>query len=426
MNENNFNVDGFLRTLEQNQSKPKELGPTLRSLEKIYLSYPGNYGKYQIFPMNSVVTGYPFVILKDTREIKITKKNVLPDGTENVFDAWIKILPVDAYQMLDSTGRVVSSLTADDENLLIQASGVFDQLYEELGGNQKDQKLNKAISLLRRRNYTIFHGKCLNKWSFKDPRNAERTNFPALFICSAKGFSQTIQESINDASISHGGDFNWLEQIYNRQLSGRGGYLIFSIAMGIAGKVGYTITATHETDKFQYLSSYSVTEEEAEMMKDPVETFLGWQAGRNNNPGQLFNRNLIQETIDLMSRQLAAVRMARSTGADVLEAMNATTNEALKNQVPIGGMQTNDPIIAAQTDYQGANTMTNPEAVMNGNVNPYSNPPAAQIDPITQNPINGGNTPYVQPNFAKPGNNFNPNPGNPFETSGPVTNPFGN
>ena len=30
MNENNFNVDGFLRTLEQNQSKPKELGPTLR------------------------------------------------------------------------------------------------------------------------------------------------------------------------------------------------------------------------------------------------------------------------------------------------------------------------------------------------------------------------------------------------------------
>ena len=162
MNENNFNVDGFLRTLEQNQSKPKELGPTLRSLEKIYLSYPGNYGKYQIFPMNSVVTGYPFVILKDTREIKITKKNVLPDGTENVFDAWIKILPVDAYQMLDSTGRVVSSLTADDENLLIQASGVFDQLYEELGGNQKDQKLNKAISLLRRRNYTIFHGKCLS------------------------------------------------------------------------------------------------------------------------------------------------------------------------------------------------------------------------------------------------------------------------
>ena len=183
MNENNFNVDGFLRTLEQNQSKPKELGPTLRSLEKIYLSYPGNYGKYQIFPMNSVVTGYPFVILKDTREIKITKKNVLPDGTENVFDAWIKILPVDAYQMLDSTGRVVSSLTADDENLLIQASGVFDQLYEELGGNQKDQKLNKAISLLRRRNYTIFHGKCLNKWSLKiQGMQKELTSRHYLFV----------------------------------------------------------------------------------------------------------------------------------------------------------------------------------------------------------------------------------------------------
>lgn len=80
---NNFNVNGFLQTLEVNQPKPRETQQKFRSIDKIYLSYPDNYGKYQIFPMNSVVTGYPFVSLPRTREILMKKKNVLSDGTVN-------------------------------------------------------------------------------------------------------------------------------------------------------------------------------------------------------------------------------------------------------------------------------------------------------------------------------------------------------
>lgn len=427
---NNFNVNGFLQTLEQNQPKPKEMVQRARSLEKLYLSFPGNYGKYQVFPMNSTVTGYPFAYLNGTREIKVPRKNIMPDGTENVFEAWTKILPDDAYRMLDSTGRIVSSLTTEDENLLIQARTTFDALYEALGGNQKDQNLNKAVGHLRRRNYTVFHGKCLNKWSLSDPRTPERQNFAALFVCTAKGFSQAISDNISDGTISHGGDNLWLEQIYNRQLEGRGGYLIFSIAMGVGGKVGYTITATHESDRAQYLNQYNITEEEADMMQDPVESFLGWQAGKE--PGKLFNKALLQETIAFMSEQLAAVRMAQSTGVDVLKAMEATTAEALKRQTPT--MPTNDPMLAQQQMAQGNQDLANPGAIYTNNTNPYSTPPAAQIDPVTQNPVapqgGGQQAPYTQPGFAKPAfGNFNPGAttnqfGGEGQPQRPINNPF--
>lgn len=418
----NFNVTSFLQNLENNKPKPKDMTQKERSIEKLYLSYPGNYGKYQIFPMVSTITGEPFCVLKQTREVKVPRKNTLPDGTENVFEAWIKILPMDAYRMLDSNGRLVSSLTTEDENLLIQAQTTFDALYDALGGNikkeyQKDGEKapsvdpnapqNRTTGLLRKRDYTVFHGKCLNKWTLSDARTPERTNFPALFVTTAGSFYSAIDENIQDGKISHNGEVSWLEQIYNRQLSNRSGYLIFSIAMNVGGKIGYQITATHESDRGNYLTQFGITEEESELMKDPIETFLGWQAGRE--PGRLFNKALMLETIAVLSEQLAAVRMAISTGSDVVKAMEYTSEQALK-QMP-NAPHTNDPMLAAhQGQQQGA--ISNPEAVVMNNNNPYSTPPAAQIDPISQNPVAPGHSaPFVQPGFAT--------------QQGPGSNPFG-
>jgi hypothetical protein len=389
-----FNVQDFLKTLENN--KPQAINTQFkdRLLEKVYLNFPDNYGKYQIFPMNSTVTGFPFVQLPDTREVKIHRLIELKDGTQQDSEPWVKILPDDAYVMLDQTGRLVSSLTASEAQLLGTARALWDQLFDEMGGNQKtvDGSMNKAKEYLRKRQYTIFNAKCLNKWSLSDPRNPERQNFAGLFVCTAKGFGTAISDNIEDGKISHGGDIEWLNQIYNRDLDHRQGYLIFSIAMNQGGKIGYSVSATHESDKGQYLTGYGITPEEAELMQDPVETFLGWQAG-HERPGCLFNARLIQETINYMSQELAAVRMAKSTGMNLDDAIRNTTATAMNAQQTVS----TDPMIQAAAAQQ-ASGMTNPQAVTNNNTTPFQNPPAAQIDPVSQTPVNPG---FSQPAFAQ-------------------------
>lgn len=397
-------VDEFLAKLSQTAPKAKEdFKSKNRSLEKIYLNFPGNFGRYQVLPMDSVVTDFPFATLFGTREINIPRKNLAPDGTENIYNAWIKILPKNAYVMKDMTGRQVSSLTANDEQLLNQAYMIFDQLYEELDvkNNRNDPAI---IGLARKRNYTLFHGMCLNKWD-SDSRTPVRQNFCGLFVCTAKGFTNAIEDNIQEKTLMNNGDASWVTSIYNRQLTGRDGFLMFSISTN-KNQAGYTVTATHEIGRAKNLEGISISDEDAELMIDPVHSFLGWQANKddNNAPGQkrLFNAALIQEAITFMSQQLAAIRMAKQTGMTLGDAINNTNAEALKNQVPTNsqGQLTNDPLLAnmskpAVGDFN-QQTVSNPEAVVNGNTSPFQTPPAAHIDPMTNAPMGnpgfGGNS----------------------------------
>lgn len=66
----NFDITNFLAGLQNAQPKPRETNfeQKPKVLEKVYLSVPDNLGKYQVFPMNSVVTGFPFVYMNRTRE----------------------------------------------------------------------------------------------------------------------------------------------------------------------------------------------------------------------------------------------------------------------------------------------------------------------------------------------------------------------
>jgi hypothetical protein len=399
---NNFNVNGFLQQLQNAQPKEKGDGMNARKLDQIHLSFNGNHGKYQILPMTSTITGYPYVDLKQTREIKLPFKNHNKvDGTDREFTSWIKLLPKTAYQMVDSTGRIVSSLTREDEELLTQAYTTFDRLYELLGGKQKDQNLNKAIGFLRKRDYTLFNGKCLGKWSMTDPRTPERTNFAALFVCTAKGFMQSVSDNINDETLAAGGSTDWISQVYSRQLTGRTGFLIFSINMNQGGKIGYSTTISHKYGiNNPEINNHVITDEEAELMTDPVEAFLGWQAGKE--PGRLFNKSIIEEAIARMSAQIQAVQMAISTNTDVVQAMQATSQLALKQSAPVGGADAVNEVYVNQAN------------VMNNNVDPFNNPPAAHIDPVTQRPIDNGFA-GSQPAFTKPA----------FAESNPAATPFG-
>ena len=276
-------------------------------------------------------------------------------------------------------------------------------MHVELGGREKDEQLRKKIAEhLRRRDYTIFHAHCMNKWNLNDMRQAEKQNFSALFVCSAKGFLQAVSDNVADTTLTNGNNPDWMNQVYNRLLSGRSGYVLFSIALNVGGKVGYSITVNHAINNAAFMEQYQISQEDAEMMQDPVESFLGWQANKEQ-PGKLFNAKLIQEITAEMAAELAAVRAAKSTGGDVFAAMKATSEMAAKSAVASAPM-TNDPML--QQAQSMGQPMTNPGAVFGANNAPFQTPPASHVDPVS--PQAGAQpmgqpqgAPYQQPGFAQ-------------------------
>lgn len=383
-------VDDFLEKLAQQAPKSgnNDFKSKNRSLEKIYLNFPGNFGRYQVLPMDNVVTDFPFSTLFGTREINMPRKNLTSDGQENVYNAWIRILPKNAYIMKNEAGRIVSSLTAADDQLLSQAYMVYDQLFEEL-----DARNNREVAkdIIRKRNYTVFHGMCLNKWGPNDTRTPDRQNFCGLFVCTAKGFVTAIEDNIQERTLMNGGDSSWIPSIYNRLLTGRDGFLMFSIAANKL-QAGYAVTATHEIGRSNNLAGATISEEDAALMVDPVASFLGWQANREDEsvaPQQrrLFNPALIQEAITFMSQQLAAVRMAKQSGMDILSVIKQTSDEIAAKQAPTNtmGQAPADPALAQMSggmNWGSGAQAAQPQQVVEGN-GYQSAPPVFHADPVT-------------------------------------------
>ena len=233
-------VDSFLEKLQSvSPASRKKTFEKKRTIDKVFLNYKGNFGKYQILPLNSIVSEFPFVSLLGTREINIPRKNMASDGTESVYNAWIRILPKTGYTMKDSSsGREVSSLTAAEEALLDQAYAVWEELYQELDARNMAMDPNIG-GLIRRKNYTIFHGYCANMWAEGDTRKPARQNFSGLFVVTAKGFLDLVNSSILDTNITSGmGNNNWVADLYNRDLTNRKGFMMLSISSRSAASTG--------------------------------------------------------------------------------------------------------------------------------------------------------------------------------------------
>ena len=413
-----MNVEYFMKQLAEQttpMNKNVDFKAKNRSLEKISLSFEGNFGRYQIFPFESVVQDIPFITLYDTKEICIPRMGKAADGSPNPYKTWIKLLPIEGYKMKDSTGRIVSSLTADEEDMLRSARTLFDQVYEELDVKNNLQYMKDVA---RKRNYTIFHAYCINKWeSGGDSRQPIRSNFSGLFVCTAKGFMGAVEESISSKSLLTGGDQKFIEEIYNRNLTGRTGFVLFTIGKSKVS-AGYQVNVQHECN-ISGISNITVPQEDADLMKDPVASFLGWQAAKEDEnvpveQRRLFNRVIIQEAINYMTKQLAAIRAAKQNNSDVNEAMRVTNDLVLKDLQ--NQPQTNDPMLQAQ---DAVNT-PDPDFIRQQNTQPFQTPPASKMSPITGAPeetVSSGNS------FGNSNNGFGGFGGNSAPS---FTSPFGN
>lgn len=357
-----MSVQDFLEKLaSQVPQSPGEERRKNRSLEKIYLNFEGNLGRYQILPFGSVFSEYPFEKLWDTKEIVVPRRNIASDGTENVYTPWIKILPKSAYRMKDpGTGRIVSSLTAAEEELLEQASMLHDQLCAELDV-KNNSKVPYINGFVRKKNYTVFHAHCLNFWNRGgDGRTPTRQNFSALFAVTSKNFIKAIQDNIEEKAMMSNGSYEWISQIYNRETKDRTGFLLFSVQPNTT-TAGFACTATHEYGRA--LTGIEIPEEAVELMADPIESFLGWQASREDPSvapeyRRLFNEGLIRETIAFMSQQLAAIRMAKTNGGSIEEAIKSTSKKSLEGKQPTTtmGREINDPSLIKGSTAGGFNT----------------------------------------------------------------------
>lgn len=420
------NVDSFLEKLQSlSPSNKKRNFEKKRMIERVYLSAPTNMGRYQILPIPSVISGFPYVSLANTREISMPRRNVTADGQEQNYQAWIKFLPLQAYTIKDqTTGREVSSLTASDESLLRQAYAVWEELFTEL--DAKNNATDPTVrSLIRRKNYTIFYGNCPNFWSVQDTRTPVRQNFNALFVMTSKAFPEIVGNSIADTNITSGiGNDAWLADVYNRELTGRKGFMLLNISK--SDGPGFNISVSHTLGAEAFLNGVNIDPNDMELMQNPVETFLGWQANREDesvpaDQRRLFNKSLIQEAIEFMTDQLAKIRMAKQNGTSVEEAIQATNQTALANQAAKAAAtpQTNDPILAQMSaeatpsaqsvgGYGNNNVVQNGQSVTNRNDNPFQNPAASHIDPLTgapvadtaQQPSQPQSAPFSQPSFA--------------------------
>jgi len=434
-----MNVESFLKQMSAQTAPVAAKGnfkPKERILEKISLNFEGNFGMYQVLPVNSVIHDYPFIKLFGTREINVPRMNKAQDGTESTYYAWIKLLPKDAYQFLDLNGRITSSLTAEEDQLLSEAYTIFDQLYNEI-----DARNNIQLSrdLLRKRNYTIFNAYCCNYWGCGadgkvDVRNPKRSKFCGLFVSTAKGFISSVEDNLRTTSVETGGDMKWIEEVYGRRSSGFTGYMNFTISKNPAA-AGYKVDVSHKFGVGNVLSQYTIDQESMDMMKSPVATFLGWQASREDEETpiekrRLFNANLIKEAIAYMTKQLAAVRIAKENNQSLEEAIRATSESvaAEGNSSYIPKSATNDPMLQgapAQTNMGGISK----EEIQSRNTDPYTNPASAHVDPVSgsfqstnnSTPGFGGgfsgfgqqsgqpSAPFQQPSFAQFGDPQNNN-----------------
>lgn len=414
-----LNLEYFLQQLEEEKApmnknvdfnKKGGKGP-----EKISLNFEGNFGRYQILPFNSVVQGIPFIKLYETKEIAVPRLGKNADGSPNPYKVWIKLLPVSGYVMKDDTGRIVSSLTAEEEDMLNSARTLFDQLYTEL---DIKNNLQYTKEIARKRNYTVFHAYCMNKWG-NDLRNPDRMGFCGLFICTAKGFYPSVEENVSSKSTLTGGDKSFLNQVYSRELTGRTGFVLFTIGKN-PNQAGYQVNVQHEINTGAVTANVVISQEQADMMKDPVANFLGWQAAKEEEgvpdcKRRLFNKAVIKEAIDFMTKQLSAIRAAKQSNTNLLDAIKITNDIVVKERQS-EQPQTNDPMLQAQAPQGNG---FNPDLLTQNNTQPFQTPPAAKMSPIT-------GAPEPQGNSFGTGNGFGGFSGGQQQSTPTFSSPFGN
>lgn len=382
-----------------------------KKIEKTYLSVPDHFGRYQVLPMNDVVSGFPFVEMPNTREVNIPKMTIKSDGTEHTWNLWVKLLPKSAYTMKDDTGRQVSSLTAADESLLDQAYSVHQQLMDEVG--YRENAMNSVIrEFLRKKNYTIFDAYCINFWKEGNTRNPDRQNFESLFVVTSNKFRDCLRDDVNNYGLINNVEDGWLDKVYNRELSGRDGFLMFTVTKATSG-AGFQFTTNHAVGKSDYLKHVVIPEDNL-MGTSCVEQFLGSiqinHDDDDKDPAQrrLFSSRDVQDALNYMVKQLQAIRIAKEKNGNSIDVITKAITDVNKNVMGEAIERAKEK--ARERAAAATTTAARPTPFSAGSSfvqQQVDTTPVQHNDPMADASAGTTNSPFSSPSFAsRNGNNL--------------------
>ena len=411
-----MDLNNFMERLtRQSGSTPtvRTFNRQTRKIEKLSINNPEKLGRYQVLPFNYAVTDFPFITGR-VKQISLPRRRMDETGEEQAYSAWIHIPSREFYQMRDSTDRVVSSLSAEDERLLASVNSLWDELYNEVEGKTSYPEVKDFI---RMRNMTIFSGYCLNFWKYgSNNRTPDRQNFSALFMITTKEFIQSLEANVDDKNLMEGNK-DWIEKIYNNQLKNRDGFLMFSINKD-RSTPGFTASVQHEFGRATMLAGIEIPQEDVDAgLDDAVALFLGWQANKAElekpvGTRRLFNAPLIKEAGDYIGKLLSAIRAEKAAAAG-----NPIVAKDVVDKVVLEYYQ-NLPPMEPRPAYGGGNAETvNISAAPSST--PSSDSPTAHIDPLMGNTegsnfSNSGFGGFSTPSFGNSGFGGGSGSGTPF------------
>jgi len=396
-------LTNFMERLTKQSGSPatRTFNRQTRKIDRISVNNPETLGRYQVLPINSAVTEFPFISGR-VRQISLPRRRMDESGEEQNYNAWIHIPSFEFFQMRDATDRVVSSLTAEDEKLLSSTYNLWEELYSEVDG-----KTNYPVvkDFIRAKNMTVFSAYCMNFWKYgSNNRTPDRQNFSALFMITTKNFIQSVEANINDKNLTEGGP-DWIYNVYNNQLKNRDGFLMFSVNKDKTAK-GFTASATHEFGRSSMLSGVEIPQEDFDAgMDDPVSLFLGWQANsaereKPSGSRRLFNAALMKEACSYMGTLLSAIRAEKakdpSTPIDVMSVVSKVVEDYYKNLPPLEPRQQGNGQEVAQEAPQTQSA-------------PVNDSPTTHIDPLMgsqepqSNGFGGGFGGFSTPSFGNGG-----------------------
>jgi len=262
-------IDDFLSGLEEDKQKPRTKGDRI---QKVLMSSQANQGTVVFAPWINKDDNKFYKVLTGVREYKTTL-SLYREGKDAV---WVRILPKDFY----------GELTAAQEELYAEVTGLFDQLDSDLGDTaSKGQKL-------RYRSYSLFDGVLINHVNLKREAINDNVGKAVLLMFPSRGPVNELATAIQAKINSTKGSREWIPAIFSKDDKGREGVMSINFEHP-EGVIGYKTQVS-----FEFNTSYSkyvdpvegFPEEVTKLLGDPIGSFLGWERGDEGNfSAKLFN-----------------------------------------------------------------------------------------------------------------------------------------
>jgi hypothetical protein len=282
-------IDDFLAGLEEDKQQPR----SSNGLEKVLMSARDNQGTVVFAPFQDTYSKKFYLLIPYVKEYK----TALPNYNEGKDEVWIKILPKEFY----------GDLTEAQSALYDEVVGLFDQVDDELGD------IPNKWNMIRGRSYSLFQGVITNQLNAQGTKISDRIGKAALLIFPSRQPINELAAAIKNKIAGMNNSKEWIPAIFAPTDKGREG--VVTITFTKPDAPGYDCTVG-----FEFNSPYAkvvdpqagFSEEIVNSFGNVLESFLGWQNGKNGR----FNEDNFNELKKVLTVRLNELTINKNKPAE--------------------------------------------------------------------------------------------------------------